>query len=193
MLERGGADLSVNVINMLPIDRQRFAVYVLPRFHMRAAFAPTFGMAPGEAIDIAALGDWPLLVLDTSYATRNVFDAACHLADFKPNIYFESRSVNALLAIAAAGHGIAIIPSVLRTDPDQLRSLRVTHRGEPLELTAAVIWDRRRTPARHAEQFSSLLAGYIRDTYSPPPAVSGAAKGAGTPRRQARAAPAKRR
>ena len=160
---------------------------MLPRFHMRAAFAPAFGMAPGEAIDIAALADRPLLVLDTSYATRNVFDAACHLADFKPNIYFESRSVNALLAIAAAGHGIAIIPSVLRTDPDRLRTLRVTHRGEPLELTAAVIWDRRRTPARHAEQFSGLLAGYIQDTYSPPPVADTGARGR---KRQSRAAQA---
>jgi hypothetical protein len=111
-----------------------------------------------------------LLVLDPSYATRNVFDAACHLAGIRPSIMLEARSVNALLAMAEAGHGIAIIPSVLKIDPARIRTRPVTHRHELLELTAAVIWDRRRMSSRHADQFADLLTAHVRESY-PPPAV----------------------
>jgi DNA-binding transcriptional LysR family regulator len=106
-----------------------------------------------------------LLVLDQSYATRNVFDAACHLAGFKPSILFEGRSVNTLLAMAEAGHGIAIVPSVLKIDPARVRTMLVTHRRESLQLTVAVIWDKRRMPSRYADQFADLLAAYIRESY----------------------------
>jgi DNA-binding transcriptional LysR family regulator len=170
MLERGEADLAVGVINMLPLDDRRFAHHVLPRFRMLAACSPSLDLAPGDTMEIAALSDNPLLLLDRSYATRNVFDAACHLADFKPNICFESRSVNALLAMAEAGHGIAIIPSILRTDPARLRTATVTHRHEQLQFTVAVIWDKRRTAPRHAERFSALLDEYIGEAY---PALAG--------------------
>jgi DNA-binding transcriptional LysR family regulator len=96
-----------------------------------------------------------------------VFDAACHLAGFKPSILFEGRSVNTLLAMAEAGHGIAIIPSVLKIDPARIRTMLVTHRRETLQLTVAVIWDKRRMPSRHADQFADLLAAYIRESYPP--------------------------
>jgi DNA-binding transcriptional LysR family regulator len=171
MLERGEADLSINVIDMLPLDDRHFACRALPHFHMLAACAPSFAVEAGDLIDIAVLAQYPLLVLDPSYATRNVFDAACHLAGIKPSIMLEARSVNALLALAEAGHGIAIIPSVLKIDPARIRTRLVTHRRELLELTAAVIWDRRRMHSRHADQFADLLTAHVREFY-PPPAVS---------------------
>ena len=80
MLERGEADVSVSVINMLPLDDRHFASRLLPRFHMLAACASSFPIETGDLKDIAALAHHPLLVLVPSYATRNVFDAACHLA-----------------------------------------------------------------------------------------------------------------
>ena len=167
MLERGEGDISINVINMLPLDDRHFASRLLPRFQMLAACSPSFPIETGDVKDIGALAQHPLLVLDQTYATRNVFDAACHLADFKPTILFEGRSVNTLLAMAEAGHGIAIIPSVLKVDPSKVRTMLVTHRRESLQLTVAVIWDKRRMPSRYADQFADLLAAYIRETYSP--------------------------
>jgi DNA-binding transcriptional LysR family regulator len=169
MLERGDADLSVAVINMLPLDDRHFASRLLPRFQMLAACSPSFPIEAGDVKDIGALDRHPLLVLDPSYATRNVFDAACHLAGFKPTILFEGRSVNTLLAMAEAGHGIAIVPSVLKIDPARIRTMLVTHRREPLQLAVAVIWDKRRMPSRHADQFADLLAAYVRETYPPAP------------------------
>ncbi len=168
MLERGEADLSVNVINMVPLDDRHFASRLLPRFQMLATCSWSFAIEAGDIKDIAALAQHPLLVLDRSYETRHVFDAACHLAGFKPTILFEGRSVNTLLAMAEAGHGIAIVPSVLKIDPAKIRTMLVTHRREPLQLTVAVIWDRRRMPSRYADQFADLMAAHIRECYPPP-------------------------
>ena len=168
-LERGEADLSVNVINMLPLDDRHFASRVLPRFQMLAVCARSFPIRTDDVIDISALGQSPLLVLDQTWATRNVFDAACHLAGFKPSISFESRSVNTLLAMAEAGHGVAIVPSILKLNPEKVRTMLVTHRQESLQLTVAVIWDKRRMPARYPDQFADLLSAHIRDTHPQPP------------------------
>jgi DNA-binding transcriptional LysR family regulator len=167
MLERGEADLSINVINMLPVDDRHFASRLMPRFQMLAACSHSFPIEAGDIKDIGVLAQYPLLVLDQSYATRNVFDAACHLAGFKPTVLFEGRSVNTLLAMAEAGHGIAIIPSVLKTDPARIRTMLITHRRESLQLTVAVIWDKRRMSSRYADQFADLLAAYIRESYPP--------------------------
>jgi DNA-binding transcriptional LysR family regulator len=68
-----------------------------------------------------------------------VYDAACRLSDLKPRMVFESRSVNTLLAMAEAGHGVAIIPSALRTDPKRIATRPVAHRQKPLELNLALI------------------------------------------------------
>jgi hypothetical protein len=45
-----------------------------------------------------------------------------------------------LLALAEAGQGVAIIPSVLRTDRYKLTISRVAHRGKPLRDRYVVQW-----------------------------------------------------
>jgi DNA-binding transcriptional LysR family regulator len=110
----------------------------------------------------------PLLLPNASFATRTIFDAACRLAGVKPRVLLESRAVHALLALARAGHGVAIVPSVLRPDTDTLTVLSVVHQERPLQIHVAVVWDKRRTPQRHAETFADLLAAHIRQAFPGP-------------------------
>jgi DNA-binding transcriptional LysR family regulator len=165
MLEQGEADLAISVLNVVPVDEHRFASYLLPLFQMLAACAPTFDIEETDTIEIRELVQHPLLLPNPSYATRNLFDAACRLAGVRPNVLFESSAAHALLALAEEGHGVAVIPSVLRTDRSPVRVMRVTHRREPLHITVAVLWDRRRTLPRYAEGFSELLAAHVRAMY----------------------------
>jgi DNA-binding transcriptional LysR family regulator len=83
-------------------------------------------------------------------------------------VFAESGAPHVLLELAEAGHGVAIIPSILRVDPGKLHTVRVTHRGDPLQLTVAVLWDKRRTLPRYAQEFSELLAVHIRETFPIP-------------------------
>jgi DNA-binding transcriptional LysR family regulator len=167
MLERGEAHVAVNVVNSMEVDERRFATHLLPSFQVTAAAAPSLIAETGDAIDIRRLAKYPLLVLDTSFGTRNVFDAACRLADARPTVLLESRAVHALLALAEVGHGVAIIPSVLRADRRKLRLMRVTLRREPLplQISLAVLWDIRRTLPRCAVDFPELLADHIRESF----------------------------
>jgi DNA-binding transcriptional LysR family regulator len=165
MLERGEVHLSVNVINIVKVDSDRFASYVLPQFQVLAACAPSLGIEHTCTIDIRRLAKHPLLLPNASFATRNIFDAACRLAGVKPNALVESRAAHALLALAEAGQGVAIVPSILRTDRRALHVMRVTHMRTPLQIALAVLWDKRRTLPRYAEGFADLLAADIRKVF----------------------------
>ena len=192
MLERGEAHLAINIVNMLQVDEQRFATYMLPQFQVLAACAPSFGMERAGSIDIRRLARHPLLAPHASFATRNIFDAACRLAGVRPNVLLESTAVHALLALAEAGHGVAIIPSVLWPDRRPLQVMRVTHRREPLWIALALLWDRRRTLPRCASDFPLLLTADIRETFPHTRSADGGmpynATGYLGPRRRRRAA-----
>jgi len=103
-----------------------------------------------------------LLLLESGYSIRRLFNAACRLADVEPNIVLESRAPHTLLALAEAGQGVAIIPSVLRTDRHTLRIVRVTHRRKPLRERYAIQWDKRRPMPPYAESFCEALAKHMR-------------------------------
>jgi hypothetical protein len=92
--------------------------------------------------------------------------------------------VNTLLAMADAGHGVAIVPSILRGIAPSLQTCIVTHRREPLHLNVAVIWERRGAPTRYVEEFTTLLEEYVRETYRP-----ATASDIRTPARRAKARP----
>jgi LysR family transcriptional regulator, nitrogen assimilation regulatory protein len=61
----------------------------------------------------------------------------------EPNILFESRAPHTLLAFAEAGHGVAIIPSAMRTDRYELQVERIMHQRKTLLEPLAVVWGQR--------------------------------------------------
>lgn len=165
LLERGDVHLTVNVINNIQLDENRFASHALPPFQMIAASARSLQGGDADAIDIRQLQDHSLLLLNRSYATRNVFDAACQIAGIRPSIFAESAAPHVLLQLAAAAHGVAILPSILQRDTGKLNVKRVTYRGDPLHLKLAVLWDRHRTLPHYAQEFSALLEEHIRERF----------------------------
>jgi DNA-binding transcriptional LysR family regulator len=165
LLERGEAHVAINVINNIQVDENRFASSVLPPFHMLAVAARSLKTGDGDAMDIRALSNYPLLLLNSSYATRNVFDAACQIAGIRPNVFAESGAPHVLLQLAEAGHGVAILPSILSAEHSRFNIKRVTYRGDLLHLKLAVLWDRHRTLPHFAQEFSDLLAEHIRRAF----------------------------
>ena len=136
---------------------------MLPPDEVLAACAPSLELGHSGVIDIGRLASYPLLLLDQGYSIRRLFDAACHLTDVDPNILLESRAPHTLLALAEAGQGVAIIPSLLRTDRYTLRIVRVTHRRKPIRERFAIQWDKRRPMPPYAESFCEALAKYMRE------------------------------
>ena len=165
MLERGEVHLGLHLARAVEAGDRRFASHPLVSVELLAACHPPLTIGEGGAIDIRRLAPYPLLLLDARFVFRQTFDAACRLAGLVPNITFESRAPHTLLAMAEAGHGVAIIPSGLRTHRYVLRIVGVTHQGRPLREPLAIFWDKRRPLPRYATAFCRMLAEYVRDVF----------------------------
>jgi DNA-binding transcriptional LysR family regulator len=159
LLERGEVHLGIRLEQGGP----RFDSRVLPPAEALAAGAPSLELGQAGPIDIGHLAAYPLLLLDPGYSIRRLFDAACRLADVEPNILLESRAPHTLLALAEVGQGVAIIPSLQRTDRYNLQIVRVTHRRKPIQERVAIQWDKRRPLPGFAESFSEALVDYMHE------------------------------
>lgn len=164
-LESGEIHLGQNLVGAVPPDDVRFACHPLEPVNLLAAFGSSIVLESGGDIEIGRLAQFPLLVVDTDHVFRRHFDAACRLAGIQPNIVFQSRAPHALLAMAESGHGVAIIPSVLRTDRKGLRVAAIAYRGEPVRVWPAIYWDRRRPLPRYAVAFCDMLGAYMREVF----------------------------
>jgi len=164
MLERGEIHLGQQLVHAAQPGDQRFASHPLQPVELLAACHPSLTLGKGGAIEIDRLAPHPLLLVD-GYIFRRTFDAACRLAGLEPNIKFESRAPHTLLAMAESGHGVAIIPSALRTHRYALRLVGVTYRGQPLRELLTIFWDKRRPLPRYATAFCEMLAEYMRAVF----------------------------
>ena len=140
-----------------------FESVALPSDDILAAHCPSLQLGRAGMVDIVQLATHPLLLLDSGYSVRRLFNAACRVADVEPNILLESRAPHTLLALAEAGQGVAIIPSVLRTDRYRLKIARVSHRRKPLRDRYVIQWDKRRPMPSYAQSFCAQLASYMRE------------------------------
>jgi DNA-binding transcriptional LysR family regulator len=132
MLERGDLHVAQSSAHALQPNDHRFGSLPLAPVEILAACHPRLELGEGPTIDIGRLAPHKLILQDPAFVVRRVFDAACRLAGLKPNILLESRAPHTLVAMAEAGHGIAIIPSALRTRHYKVRIFGVTYRGKPL-------------------------------------------------------------
>jgi LysR family nitrogen assimilation transcriptional regulator len=160
MLERGEVHIGIRH-DQYP---SRFlASRTLPPDEVLAVCNASRPLGRAGQIDIRDLAPYPLLLLDSGYSIRRLFNAACRLAGVEPNIVFESRAPHTVLALAETGHGVGVIQSILRTDRYALRIVRVMHKRKPLGARLVIQWDKRRPMPPYAESFCEALAKYMGD------------------------------
>jgi DNA-binding transcriptional LysR family regulator len=160
MLQRGEIHVAINVME---VAAPHFARYSLPPLEVLAAWKPTLGLDISGTIEVSSFRGLPLLLLNTGFATRGLFDAACRLAHVEPDVFVESGAPPALLALAEHGHGVAMVPSTVRINRQKLRIARVVYRRQPLQSPLVILWERRRPLPRYAEGFFEALAEHMRD------------------------------
>lgn len=157
LLERGEAHFGIRID---PGDDPRFETRVLQSADVLAVSAASIELGKAGVITIENLASYPLL-LPSGYSVRRLFDAACCLAKAHPRIMLESRASHTLLTLAEAGQGVAIVPSLQRTDRYKVRVARITHGGKPIRERVAIQWDRRRPLPPYAVTFCDHLARYM--------------------------------
>ena len=157
LLARGDAHIGIRIDPGLD---PRFEARVLQSADVLAVSAASVELGKAGVVTIDRLVSYPLL-LPSGYSVRRLFDAACRLARVQPKIVLESRASHTLLALAEAGQGVAIVPSLQRTDRYKVRVARIVHSGKPIRERVAIQWDKRRPLPPYAVTFCEDLARYM--------------------------------
>jgi LysR family nitrogen assimilation transcriptional regulator len=165
LLERGEVHLGQNLLHAVKLNKRHFASLPLGSVELLAACHPSLPLGQRRTIEVARLEGAPLLLMDTGFGFRRAFDAASRMAGLNPSVKFESRNPHTLLALAEAGHGIAIVPSQLQCHRYSLRIVALTYRGRPLREPLTISWDKRRPLPRFATEYCGMLADYMREIF----------------------------
>ena len=122
-------------------------------------------LASRRVLSVADLQKETLLILGPEFHTRHLFEAACSAARAEPRVLLESQSPQSLIALAAAGHGVAIVPSVVRLSRPDIAIAGLVDGPRPHGAWARVVWDPRRYLAPYGESFRTILVEYMRRSY----------------------------
>lgn len=164
LLESGEIHLGQNLLHAVKLDKH-FGSLPLGSVELLAVCRPSLMLGDRDTIEVARLSGLPLLLMDSGFGFRRAFDAASRMAGLIPTIKFESRNPHTLLALAEAGHGVAIVPSQLQCHRYSLRIVGLTYRGRPLRESLTVSWDNRRSLPRFATEYCAMLAAYMREIF----------------------------
>jgi len=165
LLERGEIHLGQNLLHAVKLDERHYGSIPLGSVELLAVCHPSMALGPHANIEVARLADYPLLLMDGGFGFRRAFDAASRMAGLKPTIRFESRNPHTLLALAEAGHGVAIVPSQLQCHRYQVRIVGLSYRGRSLREPLTISWDKRRPLPRFATDYCAMLAAYMREIF----------------------------
>jgi DNA-binding transcriptional LysR family regulator len=161
LVEQGALHVAMSgILSGTPLERRLlFPIRVL------AATGPGPKWKRQSTIDVRQLVNEPLLLLRQDFGSRQLFDAACRIAHIQPRIVLESAEPNSLIALAEAGHGIAIVPSTVRLVSTRIRLIPILVKGKSLGTWGSVVWDGRRTPPIYATSFIEELTTYAQRSF----------------------------
>jgi len=164
LVDRGVVHLGISLNQGVPANNDHFGSYPVSPLEFWAVCTASLALAAGVTIDIRRLAPHSLLVLDSSFATRRTFDAACRLAGLRPNILIESHSPHTLLALAETGNGVAVVPSFVSHHRYTLRTFPITFERKVIREPRSIFWDKRRSLPRFTQHFCEMLAETFAST-----------------------------
>ncbi|MDN3025837.1 LysR family transcriptional regulator [Streptomyces sp. S.PB5] len=99
-----------------PIDLRHLAPHPLPDDPLLLALPVSHPLATAPVVEIGMLADeaW---ISGTSFGCAESLRAVCGVAGFTPVIALDSNRYPTTLAMVAAGHGVALVPSSALLDP----------------------------------------------------------------------------
>src|SRR5690348_1897011 len=159
-LERGDIDLAI-----MPAGEDRFRARLLYPMHVLAVLPQRHRLSRFEVLDVVELADEPLLRLTSSFASHHWFEAACQVAHVRPRVLLESVAAQTLIALAQAGHGIAVVPSPVQVPRVGVRVAAVVHRGVPIGRWTAAAWEPQRFLPPYAEEFIEEVVAHCQSDY----------------------------
>jgi LysR family transcriptional regulator, cyn operon transcriptional activator len=151
-LELGDVHLAV-----MALDDERFRIRLLYPVRGIAVFPTAHRLSGRRTIDVTELADEPLLLLRAEFASRNWFEAACGVARIRPNMLLESGAPHTAIALAAAGYGVAVVPSTVAIPAGHVRAVPLVQRGAAIGAWLRVAWQPQRLLSIFSERFIEEL------------------------------------
>lgn len=154
-LEVGGAHVAIAA---LP-ERHEFEFQELFMSYLYAVIPPQYAFTCAKSAEIHTLAKLPLLLMRKGFMTRTVFDRACTQAGVRPHTILESDSTQSILALANAGHGVAVVSSTAinyRTSAETNFFVSLMLDNQPLGQMVSAVWNPKRSR-------SSVLNPFLRE------------------------------
>lgn len=136
---------------------QRFPQQPLFPLYVLAVVSEDHRLSHRRTLDIGELAEEPVLLLNRSFASRGLFDAACNIAHIRPRALLESAAPHTIIALAEAGHGIAVVPSTVLIRGSKIRALPLVQQETALGTWAMIGWEPTRRLTTYAERFVEEL------------------------------------
>src|SRR2546425_1043180 len=155
-LEQGALDVAFVI---LPLRHEVLETTPLLREELVVAVAPDHPLAARKTVAIAELKGVPLVMFRDGYDLRATTVAACRRAGFEPVFAIEGGEMDGVLRFAAAGIGVAVVPSLVIDPAGPLRAIRLT---EPLTRTIGFANRRDRRLSRAGREFVETVRGLVR-------------------------------
>jgi LysR family cyn operon transcriptional activator len=140
-LARGDIDVA-----LMPAGEDRFSSRLLYPMHVLAVVAQGHRLGRHTVLDVREL-------------------VACQAAHIRPRVLLESVAPQTLIALARAGHGVAVVPSPVRIPRTGVRTAVLVHRGASIGRWTVAAWESRRFLPPYAVQFVEELVDHCRRSY----------------------------
>lgn len=172
LIEAGGVTLRDSVVRgdvdlALVVLRGGEQLQGRPLFPGRllAAMSSAHRLRRSATLDVTDLDSEAVLLLREGFGTREIFDAACRIAQVQARIVLESGDPQSLIALAEADRGIAIVPSTVRFTGRKLHVRPIVQAGRSVGTWAWVVWDPRRYLPPYARSCVDELVAHTRRGY----------------------------
>lgn len=159
-LRRGDAHLAI-----MPAGQPGFQGRLLFPMHAVVVMLKEHRLSRCKVLEVEMLAEESLLLLDRSFATREWFDAACSMAHIHPRVLLESAAPQALIALARANYGLAVLTSQTRFPARGVKVTPLVHRGTSIGKWAAIAWALERSLPAYAHQFVKELEATLGRDY----------------------------
>ena len=156
MVERGTVHMAIAT----PDDPANFESQPLFMASLLAYLPPDDPRGGQERLPVEALADAPVLLLRRGFMTRDLVDESFRRAGIRPRIVLESDSPHALVAMVAAGHGIAMLSSAAARGIHAFRPVALTLGGALIRRQVSAIWN----PTRHRPAALPMLVEVLEAT-----------------------------
>jgi DNA-binding transcriptional LysR family regulator len=156
-LAAGDLDLALVI---LPLPREElFETTPLLREELVLAVAKTHPLARRKTVRVSDLRGVPLVMFRDGYDLRSATITACEQAGFHPTFAIEGAEMDGVLRMAAAGVGVAVVPSMVVERGGPLVAVRISQ--PTLSRSVGVAFRKDRHRSRAADAFVARLRTFI--------------------------------